>query len=133
MEFEYKLNPDNKIVVAKFSGQYDVEAYGGFYNELMTAIKGTGIHSILWDVRDLDATRITHGELHRQLLCSKSWLSVRKGGKSAIVVKDLLGFGIGRMLQNISESRKEFNLDIELKIMKNFDKALEWLRQDASL
>ena len=127
MQFKYKLDQDKKKATVKMSGIQDIDEYIAFYKELMTDIEGKGITSILWDARKLDVRKVTTGHIEKGIMFMNHWSSIRKGGKSACVVKDVFSYGIGRMFQNMAEAKNLFERNIKIEIFKDYKEAEKWI------
>jgi len=98
--------------------------------KLITALKniyasdkvGTDINA-LWDIREADVSSFSHQDIVRvRDLVKKHW-GVGGASRAAIVVTDLLDYGLSRMYGLLMESYTSS----EVKVFKTKKEALEWL------
>jgi len=82
----------------------------------------TSLH--LWDLTKADLSEISTGDIIATVERTKMVVDKRKGGKSALVCRDGLEFGLCRMGETYSEIHK---IPVEYQTFRSLDQAREWL------
>ncbi len=78
----------------------------------------------LWDLTEVDLSEITTGEIEDFADYARHLAQARKGGKTALVFRDVFEFGIGRMFEAYLEIG---SLPFEINCFRSFDEAVVWL------
>lgn len=82
---------------------------------------------VLWDVRDADLSAIHAADVRAVVAETVKFAQLRGKGRTAILVGDALGFGLGRMFDTYQE------LDASPRSHRTFktlEEAYRWLFQD---
>ena len=98
-----------------------ISALDAFYGSV-------GTPHLVWDFSNADlamseAERLPLA-LSRIIERAKSYAHRREGGRTAIVLPDVVGFGIGRMYEIMSEVKSH---SIAHGVFKSLDEAVKWL------
>ncbi|MFC1884548.1 hypothetical protein ACFL2O_07245 [Thermodesulfobacteriota bacterium] len=98
------------------------------YDDMSTWIteyySGTVTNLILWDFREADLSKIKTEEFAELARLIKRKADLRQGGKTALVFKRDLEFGLGRMFEVFSELE---DLSFEFMSFRSIEEAREWL------
>jgi aconitase B len=81
------------------------------------------LHAI-WDLSNADLRHISSSDIDRIAEFVSQYGNLRKGGKTAFVAPEDLGFGISRAYAAISEMK---STPIEVRSFRNLDEAKKWL------
>ena len=121
-QIQKTYDPSKDLTIIGFSGKVTVD-------EIVDAIedyyRGDITTNLIWDYTSADLTVITSDQLQHISSVAQSYAPLRKGGKTAIVMPDELGFGIGRMYEIFNEMNE---VPIEYHIFKRIDEAMDWLQ-----
>lgn len=79
---------------------------------------------VLWDFTQAHATDLSIEKIQQILIIGKKLAEARKTGKTAIVVPQDLGFGLGRMYEAYSEIE---SFPTENRVFRTLSQAWEWL------
>lgn len=97
-------------------------------NEIITVLeefyRGEFTANLLWDCTEADLSQLTRAQLQEVLTSSKQHSRLRQEGKTALVMPDDLGYGIGRMYETLSEVTEH---PISLAVFRSMEEAWEWL------
>ena len=93
-------------------------------NWISNYYSGTVTQLVLWDLTEADLSEITITELKEVAATVKKRYYLRRGGKTAIVSKGGIEYGIGRVLQDFA---KKEGVEIEYMCFRDMLKAKEWL------
>ena len=85
---------------------------------------GTVTTLAMWDLSEADLSEIRTEDLKMDAVHTKSLADVRKGGKTAIVSGNSLGFGLSRMLSTFYEFEQ---MPFEVQVFESMDEATKWL------
>jgi len=80
---------------------------------------------LLWDFTDADLSQITQKGMEQIIAYAKSKAHLRKNGRTALVVRQDLSFGVSRMYEILSEISEH---PIAHYVFRDMDKALTWLK-----
>lgn len=83
--------------------------------------------NILWDYIDADVSKITEKCMMQIIEIAKSYAHLRKKGRTAIVGRTDLTFGLSRMYEILSEVNEH---SIQHRAFRNIDEATAWLKTD---
>ena len=97
----------------------------------MAALKpfyeGKPTKNVLWDMRRITGNRITSDELLHIIKHIKLHKDKRPSGKTALVTKSDLDFGLGRMSESFAQNE---NLPWEISVFASLSEATKWLDED---
>ena len=94
-----------------------IEALVDFYQGAFTS-------KLIWDYTGADLTQVKNDELRHISSVAVTYATLRREGRTAIIVPEALGFGLGRMYEIICENDEN---PIHYNVFKNIKKAREWL------
>lgn len=83
--------------------------------------------NVLWDFTGADLTCLPSDELRQIVSEVKDYTHSRSGGRTAFVVAADVNFGLGRMVEMVSESMK---MPFEFRSFKSLNQAAGWLDVD---
>lgn len=92
-------------------------AFREFYDQGCTA-------NLLWDASHANLTQLSTDQMRQVFAIAKEHSHLRPQGKTAIVVADNLGFGLGRMYEILCDLDAH---PIPLRVFKAMDEARAWL------
>jgi len=104
-------------VVGKVTYTEVIGALNDFYNQNFTL-------NLLWDFSEADLQSATSEELQKIIAVAKGYAHLRLAGKTGVIMKNDLGFGLGRMYEILSEIKEH---PIYHHIFRSKDEALAWL------
>ena len=100
------------------------------FSELMQAMKsfytGSPSANLIWDCSQVTEINILSRELQTIVQYAKQHSDKRTGGNTALVANSTLKFGLARMTSTFAEL---VGLPWEMKIFKNLDAAMEWIKE----
>ena len=119
MASDYKIYPDDNLIVTIFSGTFTVEDILQLRQRIQQDSEYRADYSVIDDVTrveevDADFTR---------MLPVTSGIIIKRGIRRALVAKTDLQFGMARTYQLLSESEGHM-----FKVLRDYDKALAWIR-----
>ena len=121
-QIQKKYAPTKDLTIIAFSGKVSDD-------EILDAIedyyRGNVTTNLIWDYTSADLTVITSDQLQHISSVAQGYAHLRKDGKTAIVMPDELGFGIGRMYEIFNEMNE---VPIDYHIFKHIDQAMDWLQ-----
>ncbi|MFP4381528.1 MAG: hypothetical protein ACLFUS_13585 [Candidatus Sumerlaeia bacterium] len=130
MTIKSYYNPDEDLFIHKAKGDLGVE-------EILQALENFYLsqekcNRVLWDGREATIRSVSQTDLQRiAIYPGKFNQSDRKAtGKRAVVVASDLDFGLGRIIE-ILKSQFSQHFQHEVKVFRNYDQAIEWLRSDS--
>ena len=124
MNITYEIRQNEDIIQVQMSGIFSLKEFDAFYKGLMQTISKEKIWSILWDLREVDLSKVNRELISSVIEHISLWSDKkRQGGKAACVMKDDFGYGMGRMFEMIAYGK----LDPSIKIFKDVDEAMSWL------
>lgn len=115
-----ELNLTMHRVKGLLNGDEMRRAAAEFYNQTVTL-------NVLWEFIDLDTTQIPSEEIHQIIDEVRALTHSRVGGRTAFVVTNDLDFGLGRMIEMVSEAR---DMPFEFRSFKSLEQAARWLGID---
>ena len=80
----------------------------------------------LWDMSGADLTKITIAGLQRFVAREASLGTLRRGGRSAVITKTNLQYGLGRMAEILGEFE---SLPFDFRIFRKRADAVAWLNE----
>ncbi|MBC2737707.1 MAG: hypothetical protein HF981_25335 [Desulfobacteraceae bacterium] len=83
--------------------------------------------NLLWDYTDADVSEITEKCMNQIIAIAKSNAHLREKGRTAIVGRGDVTFGLSRMYEILSELREH---PIQHHVFRNIDEAITWLKTD---
>jgi hypothetical protein len=119
MDVDRERNLTTFTVAGQTTAEEQIRALDEFYSSEPT------LHTI-WDFRQITGQRISTEDLKRIIGRERQQTSLRAGGKTALVTKTDLDFGLGRMADTFAELEK---LPYEIRTFRSIDKAIEWLEE----
>lgn len=97
-------------------------------NELLDSISefyaGKPTQNIVWDLTDASLRRLKFEDLERLAAFAIQFSPLRAGGKTAIVAPGDLGYGLGRIVDSLAESR---NTPVATYTFRQAGDAAKWL------
>ncbi len=122
--FSLVINRERQLTRVQVHGRVTAD-------ELIGAIRsyydGEPTDHVLWDVRDADLTLLHAADVKSIEMETLQYADKRGTGRTAIVARDDLGFGLGRMFDTYQE------LDASPRSHRTFktiEEAYKWLFQD---
>lgn len=102
------------------------------FEELLNALQqfyaGTPTPDVVWDLSAASLEQLRFPDLERLAEFVMQYASKRTGGKTAIVAPDDLGFGIGRVIGSLAESKDS---PIATHTFRQLTDAFKWIGVDA--
>jgi hypothetical protein len=121
-EIRKEIEKQYDVTIMAASGKITA---GQIIDVLIDYYEGEFTSNLIWDYTDADLTDIANADLQRISSASRRYTHLRKKGKTAIVVTEPLGFGLGRMYEIINEMEEN---PVRYNIFKTRQEALEWMR-----
>jgi hypothetical protein len=120
-EIQKSVDKENDLTIMIVHGQVTaamiIEALVDFYQGAFTS-------KLIWDYTDADLTQVKNDELRQISSVAVGYANLRSEGRTAIIVPEALGFGLGRMYEIISENDEN---PIHYNVFNDVQKAREWL------
>jgi len=102
------------------------------YDELVNVLRefyaGNPTKHVVWDLSAASLAQIKFEDLEHVAEFVMQYLSSRAGGKTAIVAPDDLGFGLGRIVDSLAESK---DAPIATHTFRNISDAAKWIGVEA--
>ena len=102
------------------------------YDDLLEALRefyaGNPTKHVVWDLSAAEMGKINFEDLEHIAEFVMRYLSMRAGGKTAIVAPDDLGYGLGRIVDSLAESK---DAPIATHTFRNIDEAAKWIGVEA--
>lgn len=118
---ETTIDQSKDLTVVTATGKMEaadfLEWISSYYNGPVTKL-------VLWDVSQADFSIIQAEDMRGGAAITQKLSDARRGGKTAIVSKDTLGFGVSRMLEAFYELE---GVPFEVQAFHTIDEAMEWL------
>ena len=105
------------VVSGRVTARQIIEALVDYYDGAFT-------QNLIWDYTAADLTAVANDDLRRISSVATGYAHLRKEGRTAIVMPEILGFGLGRMYEILSEIDDN---PIQYRIFKSSEEALRWL------
>ncbi|MBN2107697.1 MAG: hypothetical protein JW832_09735 [Deltaproteobacteria bacterium] len=100
------------------------------YEEQLAALQefydGNPTANVLWDFRSIKGNRITTEELNKIIVFIKRRESKRPHGKTALVARTDLDFGLSRVSQAYADIHE---LPWQIRAFRSMDEALMWIEE----
>lgn len=120
-EIRREVKKQNDVTIMTASGKITA---GHIIDALTDYYEGEFTTNLIWDYTDADLTDIANADLQRISSASRRYTHLRKEGKTAIIVSEPLGVGLGRMYEIISEMEEN---PVQYHVFKTRREALEWM------
>ena len=85
---------------------------------------GTPTANVLWDMRNIEGSRISSEELEKIIIFIKRHSDKRPPGKTALVSTNDLDFGLSMVSYAYAENE---NLPWKIRPFRSMDEAIEWI------
>jgi hypothetical protein len=123
MHVTSKIDSANELTIFTVEGKVNLEELMVHYIAYYEAPHPT--MNVVWDFRLSDgAGTITKENIEEFASVPVRYVDKRSTGKTAHVVRSVLGFGLARMLSSYVEME---GLEIMTEAFKEMDEALEWI------
>ena len=127
MPIDYKIDRAKDFTTFTFQGEVTL-------SEMIEAMNSYGKSGVtlheLYDVRQLEGERISNEDIDVVVLYFCQYGRVRpEDSKTAVLVTEVLDYGISRMIQTLTEGKVSFRIEI----FKSLEDALAWLEVEPSL
>lgn len=120
-QIKFDADKDQDLTRIRFSGPVTgedlLDALNRFYRSDITT-------KVLWDFTDGDLSELKTEKLFSVIDATKRYALLRPVGRSAVLVNDILAFGIARMHKTLSDLER---YPIPFEIFKVEKEALDWL------
>jgi glutathionyl-hydroquinone reductase len=118
---ETKIDEEKDLTIQTVSGSFTVQ---DIFDELDRYYAGHATMLILWDITRADLSSWQADQIISLVKKAKGYSHLRADGKTAIVIRKNLNYGISRMFQSYAENDK---IEFEIKVFRDIEKAKEWL------
>jgi hypothetical protein len=115
-------NPGESLTILTVVGEV---TSGEVVGALEQFLKGGVTRDLLWDFRGAKLSAIHRDDIERIIAVAKAGAHLRPDGRTALVVGDLLSFGISRMYELLAELKDH---PIRHHVFRDVEEALAWLR-----
>lgn len=105
------------VLSGKVTGESIIKALKSFYSSEITT-------KVLWDFSNCNVSALQTCDLSNFIETAKIYGHQRTDGKSALVGRDDLAFGLGRMIISMTELD---GYPIQAKIFRTVEEAIAWL------
>lgn len=85
--------------------------------------------NILWDFTKADVSKVTQKDMEQIINLGKAKAHLRKNGKTALIVKNKLSYGMSRKYEILSEIEQH---QIQHRVFTDLDEAIAWLESTES-
>jgi hypothetical protein len=79
---------------------------------------------LIWELKSGRSSSLSGNDIEEIINISKKYGSLRRNGKSAVVTKNDLFYGLSRVFENYAEM--EPDLSIKVRVFKNIEDAMAW-------
>jgi hypothetical protein len=118
---ETSIDIDRQLTIHIVKGEL---SYDEIYQKVMTYNESGPTKFILWDLTDASLSSLQAYQVGSLAQLTRQYSSLRKGGKTVLVVSSDLGFGLGRMFDTHHDILAS---DIPHMTFKNKELALKWI------
>lgn len=127
MPVDFEIDRAKNFTTFTFQGEVTL-------SEMIEAMNSYGKSGVtlheLYDVRQLEGERISNEDIDVVVLYFCQFGTVRpEDSKTAVLVTEVLDYGISRMIQTLTEGKVSFRIEI----FKSLEDALAWLEVEPSL
>jgi hypothetical protein len=126
VQYKVSLHTDPDHFEIKTKGKAEVSAFNSFLSEIFNHPKWKPGTYVLLDHRELLLSSFKTDDVRSVSRFVLKHTEKIGGGKWAFVISGNFAYGMARMWQIITEE----NAPMEINILKNREKALEWLSMD---
>ena len=123
-QFQISHDDDSGILVVVVEGPADVGSIVAYTGQHIDVWANNP--RLLWDFRRMDFTNVSSYEIRNLTSLFSEANDRRSGGRSAMLVEDGHGFGLGRMVLTYSEIHKA---PVEHQLFQSKRDAEAWLRE----
>lgn len=120
----YECEPDFFLVETQ--GNFNINSFRELAQELLTHEKWRPGAACLFDYRKSDFQDLSAEDLEKAKVMHQQNNEVIGKSRSALVMKNLVNFGIGRMYQG----KTEFHVDTEFRIFTVIEDAVQWVTEE---
>ncbi len=121
VNIEKKYNLDKNLTMFKVTGKIMAD---DLYSCLAQYFGGRVTLRTLWDITEAQIPSATADEISNLAQYVRNLSDTRMGGKTAIVAKDDLGYGMSRMLGTLYELEQ---VPFEIQVFRCLDEARAWI------
>lgn len=118
---ETTYDADRDLTIVKATGKMTAV---DFHNWTTNYYAGPVTSFILWDVTRADLAALRTDDALNDTFHTKNLAGGRKGGKTAIVTANDLGYGMGRMLETLYGLEQ---MPFEVQVFNNLEEAMRWI------
>jgi len=93
-------------------------------NEIRQIYRNEPTDNHLWDFLKADLSSLSGDDIRAFAELPKKIVPGRRGGKTAIVAKESIGFGLSRMYEMCAEAAGQ---SVDIKVFRSMEDALGWL------
>ena len=79
---------------------------------------------VLWDIQGGSLMNLTQDDMRQIISEGAAFAEKRRGGRTAIVCKETVDFGLARMFETLASC---YHLPFEIHVFKDRGKAMSWL------
>ena len=124
MPISSKVLKNKDLTIFTATGELTLEVQ---MDALKPFYEGEPTRNVLWDMRGITGIRISSDELQLIIKYIKLHTERRPSGKTALVTKSDLDFGLGRMSESYAQQE---NLPWEIRVFASMSEAKKWLDED---
>ena len=121
-EIRKNVEEENDLTIMVVHGEVTADM---IIAALVDFYQGAFTSKLIWDYTDADLTQVKNDELRQISSVAVNHAHLRREGRTAIVVPETLGFGLGRMYEIISENDEN---PINYNVFKDINMARKWMR-----
>lgn len=124
MDYSIRYQGDRGFFEIKTRGPFSIDVFKSLASALLAHERWAPGTDCLFDYRDTDFTDVPTADFHEASLLHQVNNETIGKGRSALVMKPLGNFGLGRMYQGMTE----IDVDTAFYVFTEYDDALAWLR-----
>jgi len=99
------------------------------FHDIMAAIESfysQPTKKIIWDSSNCQYSQLTHVEVQKLATFPLRYSDLRKDGKTAIVAREDLSFGLSRMFQAFGQAK---DLPFSIEVFRELGDAMQWIAE----
>jgi len=123
MNYDIKYNTGDNYFLIQTHGDFDINDFKELAIEMLTHTNWVPGANCLFDYRMTNMLGVARQDFENASAMHRENNSVVGNGKSALVMKDVGNYGMGRMYQNTTEG----HVDTQFQIFSDYNHAKEWI------
>ncbi len=126
MDIDTRINGEYKIRITTITGKISFDDLVAALSKIYSNPEQSKLPNSVWDLRQADVSSFTNNQIQNLVSFVTSQWELKPNLRSAIVVGSDLNYGLSNIYQKILE----YSSPIYVRVFKDYDKALAWLKSE---